>query len=671
MSARLLALLSLIGVLVLDGARSYHARTAVWTVEPPAAETAKAVTWPPGSDLPADAPLGEQVYARHCAACHGPDGKGDGPAAPALNPRPRDFSRGAYKFKSTASGLSPRLSDIRRSIRAGIAGTSMPAWKDLLTDEEVDAVAEHIRGFGPIERWTEDGESSPLPADIFTNADGERGKERYQAMGCPACHGPEGRGDGPAAPDLRDVWKQPVTARDLTAPWTYRWGTDRATVYHWIAHGLGGTPMPGYLEVVEPQEIADVVAYLESIARRPPWNDGAASEVEEDPARRGEYLVRAGMCSLCHTPVDAAGIYRSDTLDLAGGTKIEAGAHGIFFSANLTPDDETGLGNWSEAQIAAAIQTGHTRDRRLSFWAMPWQVYGGLAPTDALAIAAYLKALPPVRNRIPEPLYFGSLETVLRKLWYPWPAVPPERLVYAGGNRGSHGSEGGGARDHAATQAWLVRGQRALLVLAAVAWWVVRRRGRGESRHGGASMTTALLVVVGVAAVAFIERYPALGPIPPGPIVGAFAEGIPAVAADDAAPRLRQRGRYLFAISSCAFCHNGDGGGGNKISWRAMGTAWSANLTPHADGLASWSDDDIVRVLRSGVRPDGRQMHWQAMPWDSFSNYGEEDLRSLVAYVRGLPPRSAAAPAPLNPARDDCADYTFWVRAGSDRGGCE
>jgi mono/diheme cytochrome c family protein len=347
--------------------------------------------------------------------------------------------------------------------------------------------------------------------------------------------------------------------------------------------------------------------------------------------------------------------------------KIEAGAHGIFFSANLTPDNETGLGTWTEAQIAAAIQTGHTPDRRLSYWAMPWQVYGGLSASDALAIGAYLKSIPAVRNRIPEPLYFGSLETVARKLTYPWPAVPPQRLVFAAGN---FGNDDASADGHSSTQIWLLRGQRLLLLIAAIAWVSGRRGARSEQRHGGASMTAALLLFVGAAAVAFVERYPALGPMPPGPVVGAFVESIPAVTADDRSRALRERGRYLFATSSCAFCHRGDGGGGNKVSWRTIGAVWSANLTPHANGLATWSDDDIVRALRSGVRRDGRQIHWQAMPWDSFSNFREEDLRSLVAYVRGLTPLSDSKGEVSPPGSDDCPDFTFWVRDSGDESGC-
>jgi hypothetical protein len=90
-----------------------------------------------------------------------------------------------------------------------------------------------------------------------------------------------------------------------------------------------------------------------------------------------------------------------------------------------------------------------------------------------------------------------------------------------------------------------------------------------------------------------------------------------------------------------------------------------------SSGLESSSDDDILRLMRSGIRRDGRQLHWQAMPWDSFSNYTEEDLRSLLAFVRRLPAVPRALPEAVPPRPDDCSSYTFWLRDSGDQAGCE
>src|ERR1700691_4016466 len=84
-------------LLTLDLGRSIWARVALATPsaasQPDPAQYAD-LTWPPGADLDRNSPLGVRVFAQRCAVCHGPDGKGNGPAAPSMLPRPRDFSSG-------------------------------------------------------------------------------------------------------------------------------------------------------------------------------------------------------------------------------------------------------------------------------------------------------------------------------------------------------------------------------------------------------------------------------------------------------------------------------------------------------------------------------------------------------------------------------------------------
>jgi hypothetical protein len=75
----------------------------------------------------------------------------------------------------------------------------------------------------------------------------------------------------------------------------------------------------------------------------------------------------------------------------------------VFYPPNLTPDRETGLGSWSEADIARAVRTGERPDGRVLAPMMPWRSYAALTDGDALAVAAYLKALPPVRHVVPPP----------------------------------------------------------------------------------------------------------------------------------------------------------------------------------------------------------------------------------------------------------------------------
>jgi hypothetical protein len=82
-----------------------------------------------------------------------------------------------------------------------------------------------------------------------------------------------------------------------------------------------------------------------------------------------------------------------------------AGPWGTSFSANLTPDDETGLGRWSYETFAAAMRTGrHLGMGRPILPPMPTQVLAGLTEEDLRAVYAYLRSLPPVSNRVPAPL---------------------------------------------------------------------------------------------------------------------------------------------------------------------------------------------------------------------------------------------------------------------------
>lgn len=88
-----------------------------------------------------------------------------------------------------------------------------------------------------------------------------------------------------------------------------------------------------------------------------------------------------------------------------GGSEvgIEIPGLGVFHAANLTPDKETGLGRWSDTEIAAAIRTGVRPDGRTLAPAMPWPAYARLTDEDVAAIIAFLKSILPVANKVPGP----------------------------------------------------------------------------------------------------------------------------------------------------------------------------------------------------------------------------------------------------------------------------
>ena len=119
---------------------------------------------------------------------------------------------------------------------------------------------------------------------------------------------------------------------------------------------------------------------------------GAAAESEIE---RGEYLVYAGGCIDCHTEdVD-------DAVPLAGGRKLET-PFGVFYSPNITPDPETGIGGWSDDDFLNAFWEGVDPDGDDYYPSFPYTAYTGVSRSDLLAIKAYLGSLEPVRRETRE-----------------------------------------------------------------------------------------------------------------------------------------------------------------------------------------------------------------------------------------------------------------------------
>ena len=128
----------------------------------------------------------------------------------------------------------------------------------------------------------------------------------------------------------------------------------------------------------------------------------------ESAVERGKYLVTISGCSDCHTPGTFLG--HPDMGRYLGGSDVGFAIPGlgVFAGANLTPDRETGIGNWSTQEIVTAITTGKRPDGRGLAPIMPYEAFSHLSNADAEAIAAYLKSIKPVANKVPGP--FGPDE---------------------------------------------------------------------------------------------------------------------------------------------------------------------------------------------------------------------------------------------------------------------
>jgi mono/diheme cytochrome c family protein len=652
-------------LLVLDLGRSMWARVGLAhpsaEYRPDPAQYAD-LTWPPGTDLDRGAPLGARVFARHCAVCHGPDGRGNGPAAPSMFPRPRDFSSGSFKYKSTAAGEPPTDEDLLRTIRDGLPASAMPYFAGLLSTEELSAVVAQVRSFSGA--FSRPGRPVDIPAAISSSPESvARGKVLFAKEGCAACHGDDGRG----GQRYDDGSGHAVFARDLTAPWTFRGGKRPQDVWLRLTTGISAGPMPAYADVLPAGARWDLVNFVASIARTPPWEKGGSfggAGFAGNPAQRGEYITRWEMCGLCHTQIDRTGIYNVDGAFLAGGMRVGAYPHGYSVSRNLTSDPETGLGHWSVPQIIRALRDGQAPDRALNPFAMLWAQFHNFTEEDATAIATFLKtASRPVHNPIPSKLAYGLVETVAMKFTRPLPATVPKALTYADGNFAVDPKRGSPAH----VQAVLVDTQWIVLALAVVLFVRAGRRPRMVASIGavlGFAVAGTLLFV--------LSQWPAIRNMPPDPLVKAVNAGdVKPDTHEMPAERVRmvERGHYLYSVS-CAICHLTDGSGGTPISWRPFGTLWTRNITAHPQaGVGAWTDMELERAIRSGVSRDGRQLHWQGMTWDQLSNLDEEDLRAIVAYVRLLPPVDRAVPFPRPPAAGDCETYTYYLEK-SDQPGC-
>lgn len=295
-------LLSICAVLLFGGcrpaeqpAKSPSTKDSPTTVEEPAeshAADAHAQEQPPTEVI---AKTGPELYARHCAACHGERGDGLGLAARFVFPKPRDFRTGKFRLVSTANNV-PSREDLHAVLLRGMPGSSMPPWKHLsqaerdalvdevqrlrregaaesyirvlkeeeeLTDEEIAAeeVQQDISEF--VEGKTTPGESSVVPEMGQPNAEAiARGAEVYAKFGCIQCHGKDGKGDG--VQKMLDDEKVPTAPRDFTLG-IFKGGDDPASLYRRIAYGMPGTPMPSSQQMT-PEQMVDLVHFVRSLS---------------------------------------------------------------------------------------------------------------------------------------------------------------------------------------------------------------------------------------------------------------------------------------------------------------------------------------------------------------------------------------------------------------------
>lgn len=251
-------------------------------------------------------------------------------------------------------------------------------------------------------------------------------------------------------------------------------------------------------------------------------------------------------CGNCHSSRTDEGVFIQD-MELAGNFVIEEPGF-TAYAPNITPDEETGIGTWSDEDIIRAVREGIRPDGSVMGPPMAYPFYRDISDGDMAAIVAYLRSVPPVRNEVPASVYNIPL--------------PPN--------------------------------------------W--------------------------------------------GPPV----ESVPEPPRDD--PMVY--GRYLtHTLGHCTDCHtplvqgahdfSRTGAGGNLFP-QPFGFTWTAlvpNITQHPDlGIGRWTDEEIKRAITQGVSRNGRQL-LPFMGFNYYENITDEDLDSIVAYLKTLPPATAEPPA--------------------------
>lgn len=210
---------------------------------------------------------GKKLYLKNCSQCHGEKGDGEGYAAPHLRPRPRNFTTGKFKVRTTPNGALPTHQDLVNIIRRGMPYTSMPAWP-AFSDQEVSDLAYFITTFSPdFSNQEKVPQPVPLPsAPKATKESVELGKKLYIDNGCVKCHGTLGRGDGPSAPTLVDDLGHPIRPADLAQSWTLRGGSTREDIFRTMSTGFNGTPMPSFLDALKPEERWAITDFIVSLS---------------------------------------------------------------------------------------------------------------------------------------------------------------------------------------------------------------------------------------------------------------------------------------------------------------------------------------------------------------------------------------------------------------------
>lgn len=249
---------------------------------------------------------GAQLFRQNCAVCHGVNGDGNGPAANVMDPKPRDFRIGKYRFVTSANGV-PYREDLMRTIKHGLAGTSMPGWLHLSDDDigaladyvmsiSRDALKEQLRGklfantkLKPevvdkrlnktvADRLAPEDPVHPGAEPPFSADDLPQARAMFNQV-CAVCHGLDGK--GMRNPEWRTAEDLPISSRNFRGG-VFKAGGRGRDIYTRIYAGIPGTPMPSFAAFKD-EDIWRLVHFVQNLATP----DGEDPWVLKGPAPAG------------------------------------------------------------------------------------------------------------------------------------------------------------------------------------------------------------------------------------------------------------------------------------------------------------------------------------------------------------------------------------------------
>lgn len=194
---------------------------------------------------------GQRVYNKYCVGCHGASGDGNGVATERLIVKPRDFTKGVYKFRSTKQLQLPLEADLHRTITQGLPGVSMPGFP-LMPEADRTAVIQYIKAF--YSEWDDKAKARQTvhvpraPQDLNSPERVGRGRVVYLAMQCGKCHGTDGAGSKASIAVVDDATLGPIKPRNFTRS-RFLGGDDPEDIYRTFHTGLAGA-MPNFDESV-------------------------------------------------------------------------------------------------------------------------------------------------------------------------------------------------------------------------------------------------------------------------------------------------------------------------------------------------------------------------------------------------------------------------------------